>query len=38
MLWYNNQETIRAIHDSKLDVTRPGQPRLMRLVRKHTHA
>jgi hypothetical protein len=38
MLWYNNQESVRAIHESKIDVTMSRQPRLMRLVRKHTHA
>jgi hypothetical protein len=38
MLWYNNQESVKAIHDSKLDTTVAGQPRLMRLVRKRTQA
>jgi hypothetical protein len=38
MLWYNNPESVRAIHDSKLDTTVSSQRRLMRLVRNHTHA
>jgi hypothetical protein len=38
MLWYNNPESVRAIHDSKLDTTVSEHRRLMRLVRKNSHA
>ncbi len=38
MLWYNNPESVRAIHGSKVDTTVSSQRRLMRLVRDHTHA
>jgi hypothetical protein len=31
-------ESVRSVHDSKLDTAVSQQPRLMRLVRKHTHA